>query len=556
MRTTRPILATCLLSAIACTPGPTVGVRDQGPHAEASVASSPTSAATPTSAPAAYAKVPGVVIDHSPASSKAYVGSPSIAILPNGGYVASHDLFGPGPGSGTTHVFVSADRGKTWTPASTLEGQFWSTLFVRGDALYILGTSGEYGDVVIRKSQDGGKTWTSPRDSSTGILRSKGKFHCAPVPVIEHAGRLWRAMEEQTDPVRWPQNFRAFMLSAPVGADLLDAKSWTSSEPLPSDHTWMDGLFNGWLEGNAVETPGGHIVDILRVDSGARREMAAIVHISDDGTHTAFDPASGFVAFPGGSKKFTIRFDPTAKLYWSLSNYVPPESAGGSPFATRNTLALIASPDLKEWTVRCVVLHHPDREKHAFQYVDWLFDGDDLVVASRTAFEDGGDGADSYHNADFLTFHRIAGFRGLTMKDSVPVTGPPPVTFENSDFAVKGNGIEIATLDKQAKAFSNRDYVWEGVPSKFAGWRYTRTAGGETARVTVTAKRQATLYVATAPEQSGAALTDWSPVAGASFTYTDQKHTRVAVYRREVTGGQELDVAQGNWSGTMVLLAP
>ena len=40
-------------------------------------------------------KVPGEVVAYSPASSGKYIGSPSLAILPNGDYVASHDLFGP-----------------------------------------------------------------------------------------------------------------------------------------------------------------------------------------------------------------------------------------------------------------------------------------------------------------------------------------------------------------------------------------------------------------------------------------------------------------------------
>ena len=40
-----------------------------------------------------------------------------------------------------------------------------------------------------------------------------------------------------------------------------------------------------------------------------------------------------------------------------------------------------------------IVLQHPDRARHAFQYVDWQFDGADLIVASRTAFDDGLGGA-------------------------------------------------------------------------------------------------------------------------------------------------------------------
>ena len=105
-------------------------------------------------------QVPGVVIDHSPASSGRYIGSPSIAILPNGDYVASHDFFGPAAGhttSAASVVFLSTDRGGTWRKIADITPLFWGKLFVHRDALYILGTRHEYGDVLIRRSVDGGK---------------------------------------------------------------------------------------------------------------------------------------------------------------------------------------------------------------------------------------------------------------------------------------------------------------------------------------------------------------------------------------------------------------
>ncbi len=40
-------------------------------------------------------EAPGVVINHIPASSQIYIGSPGIAVLPNGDYIAKHDQFGP-----------------------------------------------------------------------------------------------------------------------------------------------------------------------------------------------------------------------------------------------------------------------------------------------------------------------------------------------------------------------------------------------------------------------------------------------------------------------------
>src|SRR5512137_665656 len=142
-------------------------------------------------------QVPGLVIDHSPASSGRYIGSPSIAIRPNGDYVASHDFFGPAAGHTTNAasvVFLSTDRGVTWRKIADITPLFWGKLFVHRDALYILGTRREYGDVLIRRSRDGGKTWTEPIGSTTGLLR-QGQYHCAPCQTLFHDGRIWRSME-------------------------------------------------------------------------------------------------------------------------------------------------------------------------------------------------------------------------------------------------------------------------------------------------------------------------------------------------------------------------
>jgi len=87
--------------------------------------------------------------------------------------------------------------------------------------------------------------------------------------------------------------------------------------------------------------------------------------------------------------------------------------------SARNTLALTCSSDLRSWDVRCVLLYHSDPARHGFQYPDWLFDGDDIVAALRTAYDDGLGGARNAHDANFLTFHRVRAFRTLTPDDSV-----------------------------------------------------------------------------------------------------------------------------------------
>ncbi len=502
------------------------------------------------------AAVPGVVIDHLPASTGVYIGSPSIAVLPNGDYVASHDHFGPKSAehkSALTAVFRSADRGRTWKKVSEVNGAFWSSLFVHRGALYLLGPHKHHGNILIRRSTDGGATWTTPSNSTTGVLRDNGEYHCAPMPVIEHAGRLWRGFEWRHPPIAWGINYRATMLSAPVDADLLHAASWTLAEPLPSDRQWNGGDMGAWLEGNAVVTPAGDLVDILRVQTRSPDEKAAIVRVSADGRTMSFDPATGFVNFPGGAKKFAIRFDAQSKLYWSLASIVHERHRASNPGGIRNTLALTCSPDLRHWTVRCVLLYHPDVRQHGFQYVDWLFDGDDIIAASRTACDDGMGGAHNAHDANFLTFHRIANSRRLTMSDSVPLTMVEDVHHETADFVITGSGFEIAKLDEGGTAFSNRKYVWQDLPETFRGWSYTRTGGGAAAVIGVRAKRDTTLYAATMLSQAEKVLGYWEKT-GAVFNYTDKGKTTMAIFSRALKSGQEMVVPQGNWTGTLVLM--
>jgi hypothetical protein len=133
-----------------------------------------------------------------------------------------------------------------------------------------------------------------------------------------------------------------------------------------------------------------------------------------------FDPNQGIIEFPGGATKFTIRHDTETNLYWTLSNYTPEFHRDTRASSTRNTLALVSSKDLREWSVRSIVLYHADAKNHAFQYIDWLFEGDDIIFTSRTAYDDGLGGAHRFHDANFLTFYRIKNFRDLGMEDSAP----------------------------------------------------------------------------------------------------------------------------------------
>ena len=366
---------------------------------------------------AQQAKVPGIVITHEPASMGRYIGSPSVCILTNGDYVASHDYFGPSSNEherAATAVYRSADRGKTWTRISEIDGQFWSNLFFHKGQLYIMGTFKHHGSLIIRRSDDGGKSWSAPDGSDSGLLL-EGEYHTAPVPVIIHNGRIWRAIENARSPTeKWGVRYSAMVISAPVDADLLNASAWKTSNFLTHDPAYLSGQFGGWLEGNVVVTPDGDIVDFLRVaTSEPGRDMAAVVRISDDGSTASFDQSAGFIDFAGGARKFTIRYDSISGRYWTITNMIKEEFKDLPAGSVRNTLVLQSSPDLRGWSGHKILISHPDVIKHGFQYVDWQFDGKDIIFVCRTAFDDQYGGGNNYHDANYMTFHRIKKFRKL-----------------------------------------------------------------------------------------------------------------------------------------------
>ncbi|HOV32384.1 MAG TPA: sialidase family protein [Candidatus Hydrogenedens sp.] len=356
---------------------------------------------------------PGIVITHSCANSGIYIGSPGIVVVQDGIYLAKHDEFGPMSTEhslAVTHVYSSEDSGNSWERIATLRGMFWSNIFKHNGSIYMMGTDRHHGNIVIRKSDDGGYTWTEPMSRQSGILRI-AQFHTAPVPVVVFNGRIWRAFEDAMGGDQWGERYRAFVMSAPVDSNLLDSKSWTFSNCIARSKEWLNGEFNGWLEGNIVPTPDGKLVNVLRVDI-QKGGKAAVVQVNEDGKKIHFDPETGFVNFNGGTTKFTIRFDGQTKKYWTLCNWPSQEEAKNMRVAQiRNTLVLANSPDLRDWKLCKTILHHPDIEKHGFQYADWLFEGDDIIAVVRTAYDDDFGGANNFHDANYLTFHRIENFR-------------------------------------------------------------------------------------------------------------------------------------------------
>jgi len=342
---------------------------------------------------------------------KHFITDPTVVILPGGEYLAACKSRFDGENS-VVRILKSKDKGITWSYVTELSAVGFFNFFVLNNTVYLMGTKGGFNQIIILRSDDGGHTWTSPTDAKNGLLSEAKSYHSASTATVFHNGRVWRAMEDNIPLGK--RYFRAMVMSAPIESDLLDAANWTLSEALPYDRSWLGDsvAFNGWYEGNAVVSPEGEIVNMLRVETFKYNENAAIIHYSKDGTKASFDPKTDIVPFPGGEKKFTIYFDSVSHKYWTLSNMIFKEDHGKEHAGLiRNRLVLTCSEDLYHWEVKDTLISHPDAHFHAYQYVDWRIDGDDIIAVARTASDSQRGLSTRQHDANYFTFLRFADFR-------------------------------------------------------------------------------------------------------------------------------------------------
>ena len=336
-----------------------------------------------------------------------YLCSPSLVRHPDGYLLASMDVFKSGAPQDLTLIFRSDDDGATWHYVSELFPCFWGRMFLHKGALYMIANSTEYGDMLIGRSTDGGKTFGMP----TVLLRGSNGFrekgvHRNPENVMRYGGRLWNTLEWGS----WASGTHATMVaSIDENADLLDAANWHFTPPVPYDPRWegtAKGHSPGNIEGTLVVTPRGELWNILRYQIGGCDPSygLALVMKPDPCDPDAPEQFVKTIHFPGNHSKFEITYDEQSGYYVSLVSYLCESHPDG-----RNWLALIASRDLEHWEKIEDIFDYRDTpvQEIGFQYIAYLIEGDDILLLSRTAFNQ----AANFHDANYSVFHRVRNFR-------------------------------------------------------------------------------------------------------------------------------------------------
>ncbi|MGN1122342.1 MAG: hypothetical protein ACI4RV_08245 [Eubacteriales bacterium] len=330
--------------------------------------------------------------------------SPSLVRHPDGYLLASMDVFAGNYPQNLTLIYRSDDDGATWHYVSELFPCFWGKMFVCNGDLYMLACSTEYGDLLIGKSSDGGKSFCEP----TVLLRGSGGkngetgVHKNPQPVVEFGGRIWNTLEWGS----WGRGYHAAMvMSAPSGCDLLNADNWAFSEPVRYNPAWKGvavGRSSGNIEG-CLTVVGDKLYNIMRYDMTCTTPNYGLVTAYEVDTAHPESPLqySHCIEFPANHSKFVIKYDKKTALYYSIVSLITDEKNINS----RNILALMVSEDCCHWRVQKRIYDKSDCNpmKIGLQYVDFIIEGDEILFLCRAAFNN----AKNFHDSDYSIFDRI-----------------------------------------------------------------------------------------------------------------------------------------------------
>lgn len=357
--------------------------------------------------------VPGTVVNYLHPDDKIYafsghsLCSPTLVRTPGGALLTAMDVYeGRASSSKLTLIFKSVDEGVTWRYVTDIYPSFWPKLFMHRGSLYLFSVSQKYCDLLIGRSDDEGESWTAPTHIISGCGPAEMGLHKGPQPVIEYKGRLYTAI----DYGGWSfQGHANGLLSIDADADLLNAANWVYTPFTRYDPGWPGapiGSCPGCIEGNAVVSPDGVISNYLRIDHSncvPKYGKAVVLRGNNDDPEAPL-MLDRIVDCPVGSNsKFQMYQDPLSGKYIMIGN------EQNEQMLQRTVLSMATSEDFYTWKVVHRILDYrtADPVHVGFQYPDWVFDGEDILLLVRTAFGR----SYNFHDANYQTFHRIEKFR-------------------------------------------------------------------------------------------------------------------------------------------------
>ncbi len=392
------------------------------------------------------------------------LGTPTILRLDGGRLVAASDRGGVSlqeQGNPRVRICTSDDGGLTWTTRATPYIN-QARLFQCGTTIYYLGYNK---DLKIMKSEDRGEHWSELFDLAT----KKSQWYAQPCNVWHAKGNVYLVMERRVyedNQSGWTiGNLAPILMRAREQDDLTLPSSWSYASELafadlipgyrqnnlaldyfgvpffPQDFPRAKQVARGrpmhpmgWLETNVVQiTDPQHLwFDprqrtfhlFMRAHTGGTG-FAAIAQVveNDDGTmttglvHAPSGKTQLFLPFPGGQMRFHVLYDERTKLYWLLGTQATdsmtrpdalPKDRHQLPNNERQRLVLHFSKNMVDWCFAGLVAIGPGN-RGTRHYASMDFDGDDLVILARS----GDERAQSAHNGNLITFHRVRNFRAL-----------------------------------------------------------------------------------------------------------------------------------------------
>ena len=169
----------------------------------------------------------------------------------------------------------------------------------------------------------------------------------------------------------------------------------------------------------------------------------------------------------------------------------------------------------------------------------------------------GSGGAHNFHDANFLTFHRIRNFRNALDTELPPLPPSEKVTAQCDDFSVMAIHVEIAALTEDGTAYGNRKYVWEGRTEtlrRLALHAYRRRCDRNDRGDRQTRHDPVYGHRAKPEECQHGKAGRVSPTP--RFTTPTGGKRKLNVYCKQVAAGRAVAVPQGVWTGGLLLIPP